>query len=292
MSETQPYLQHLNEIMMEINGIKISMPEMLDYKLSQSEELFSSRCNKAGVKNVYSILSAGIAVLRAKEEKSIFNQSNGLIASGPFKGMKYLPYSLNSLLAPKLLGVYEKELAEYLSNSAHAYEGFVNIGCAEGYYVSGMSFINSSLVVRGVDIDPVAVQSTNLLCSLNQSTNANAVASIEAAIYSITGNCLVLIDVDGREIEVIQQVIELLNDRERVTSFTIIVETDLKSDGSSNRVEIVDCLKSRGLNIVQELHYDLRNRFTKETLDRSDLVRFALAYERSIANQSWVIATL
>ena len=98
------------------------------------------------------------------------------------------------------------------------------------------------------------------------------------------------IDVDGCEIEVIQRVTDLIGQKKNHKSFKVIVETDLKPDGSSNRLEIIDFLRSKGLKVVQELEYDIKNRFIKQTLGRSDLERFVLAYERSITNQSWIIA--
>ena len=290
MTSGKSHIQRLNEILIEINGNKFALPDMLDYRLRQSEELFSSLFNEKGDKAIHRILSAGVAVLRAKEEKTIFNQLDGSIASGPFKGMKYLPYSLSSLLAPKLLGTYEKELAQYLNNSAHLHDSFIDIGCAEGYYLSGMSFINPLLAARGVDVDETAVSSANLLCSLNQLNNAKAVGLLETAMEAATGNCLLLIDVDGCEIEVIRRVTDLLGQKKNVKSFTVIVETDLNPDGSSNRPEIIDFLNSKDLKIAQELKYDIKNRFTEETLGRTDLERFVLAYERSITNQSWIIA--
>lgn len=290
MTSEKSHIQRLSEILIEINGETCALPGMLDYRLRQSEELFSALCNKKEERHIYEILSAGVAVLRAKEEKTMFTQSGGLIATGPFKGMKYLPYSLSSLLAPKLLGTYEQELTQYLHDSAHLYESFIDIGCAEGYYLSGMSFINPSLVARGVDVDDVAVSSANLLCSLNKLENAKAFGCLETAMEAITGDCLFLIDVDGCEIEVIQRVTDLIGQKKNHKSFKVIVETDLKPDGSSNRLEIIDFLGSKGLKVVQELEYDIKNRFIKETLGRSDLERFVLAYERSITNQSWIIA--
>lgn len=62
------------------------------------------------------------------------------VASGPFRGMKYLSESCGSALIPKLLGTYEKELHPVISNLlARTPQLVIDIGAAEGYYAIGIA---------------------------------------------------------------------------------------------------------------------------------------------------------
>jgi len=62
------------------------------------------------------------------------------VASGPFQGMRYVHRSIGSVLRPKWLGTYEKELWPVIEEIVHrGYKTIVNIGAAEGYYAVGLA---------------------------------------------------------------------------------------------------------------------------------------------------------
>ena len=46
MTSEKSHIQRLSEILIEINGETCALTGMLDYRLRQSEELFSALCNK------------------------------------------------------------------------------------------------------------------------------------------------------------------------------------------------------------------------------------------------------
>ncbi len=72
-------------------------------------------------------------------ESKLLALSGGRVLSGPFKGMTYVPNTVNSALGPKLLGSYEMELhAVVESIIAGRFECLINIGAAEGYYAVGL----------------------------------------------------------------------------------------------------------------------------------------------------------
>src|SRR5687768_17261507 len=62
------------------------------------------------------------------------------VLTGPFAGMKY-PYASNgSAVFPKLLGTYESEISElFRYERLKRYRTFIDIGCAEGYYLVGVA---------------------------------------------------------------------------------------------------------------------------------------------------------
>lgn len=73
----------------------------------------------------------------------VIKWADGEVKSGPFTGMKYVPESIGSALAPKLLGTYEQDLAPILTEIKNLKPGLlVDIGAAEGYYAVGILFAN------------------------------------------------------------------------------------------------------------------------------------------------------
>jgi len=66
--------------------------------------------------------------------------TNNRVASGPFRGMRYVHESVWSAFYPKLLGTYEKELWPILEYIITCYpRTVINIGTGEGYYAVGLA---------------------------------------------------------------------------------------------------------------------------------------------------------
>jgi hypothetical protein len=117
------------------------------------------------------------------------------VASGPFAGLRYPPDRLAEVDAPvaKLTGVYEQEIAAVFEQP---HERFVDVGCAEGYYVVGMAR-------RGVpSIGFDAAKSARALCRAVADANGVDV-SVEtwfrAEDASLVGDGLLLVDIEGAE---------------------------------------------------------------------------------------------
>ncbi len=81
------------------------------------------------------------------------------VIHGPFKGMKYPQLtSFGSVLFPKLLGSYEKELQSLIETLClNEYTEIVNIGCAEGYYAIGFARRITTATIFAYDINKDAV---------------------------------------------------------------------------------------------------------------------------------------
>jgi tRNA G37 N-methylase Trm5 len=73
--------------------------------------------------------------------RSLVQSRTGMaVATGPFAGMKYVEDSANSAYVPKLLGIYERELAPIVERIiAGNYATVVDVGAAEGYYAVGLA---------------------------------------------------------------------------------------------------------------------------------------------------------
>jgi hypothetical protein len=62
------------------------------------------------------------------------------VISGPFKDMRYGAGAVGSQWGPKILGTYEKELADIVEAICRTdYDLLVNPGAAEGYYPTGLA---------------------------------------------------------------------------------------------------------------------------------------------------------
>jgi len=93
------------------------------------------------------------------------------VLNGPFKGMNYLLDSVGSAILPKLLGTYELEIQDAISEAlAIDYELVLDIGCAEGYYAVGFARAKPNTRVLAFDLSPVAHRKCRKLANLNNAT--------------------------------------------------------------------------------------------------------------------------
>ncbi len=74
------------------------------------------------------------------------------VVGGPFKGMRYHGKAACGVAAPKMMGVYESELAPWLQKwSAIPFQNIINIGAAEGYYAVGCAMLWSHATVTAFE---------------------------------------------------------------------------------------------------------------------------------------------
>ena len=67
-------------------------------------------------------------------------KTHSTVMAGPFSGMRYIELSIGSALIPKLLGIYERELAPCIEEICrNRPELVVDLGAAEGYYAVGLA---------------------------------------------------------------------------------------------------------------------------------------------------------
>jgi len=72
---------------------------------------------------------------------TIWRQTRGVVAAGPFAGMHYIRSWGGSHFTQKVLGTYEKELWAIVDDiCGRDYDVIVDIGAAEGYYACGLAF--------------------------------------------------------------------------------------------------------------------------------------------------------
>ena len=151
-------------------------------------------------------------------------QDNLLVRSGVFEGMDYVVRSAEGALLPRLLGVYERELAPHLR--AFAKDGLdhvIDIGCAEGYYAVGLARLMPGTTINAYDIDETARRRCKLLAEANGVT-ANVVIGGEFRGEDFEGfrgsKVLVFIDAEGFEDDILRPDLYTA-----LQGFNLIVET-------------------------------------------------------------------
>lgn len=92
-----------------------------------------------------------------------------VVRHGVFKGMKYPEAkSIGSVMFPKLLGCYERELDPTIEAICQReYAEIVDVGCAEGYYAVGLAMRIPTATVYAFDTNSEALQLCRDMSRLN-----------------------------------------------------------------------------------------------------------------------------
>lgn len=110
----------------------------------------------------------------------ITKRTNLRVVTGPFEGMRYVAESAGSVWAPKILGIYEKELHEFVHQIIQSRPQYIiDIGAAEGYYAVGLARALPKCQIVAFEMDPTAREALKNLITLN---------SVEDRV-TVLGNC-------------------------------------------------------------------------------------------------------
>lgn len=126
------------------------------------------------------------------------------VAAGPFKGMKFLSQSAEGCHLPKLLGIYEFELHNFVRTIAtRAYANIINVGCAEGYYAVGFKRMCPETRIVACDTDARAREACQALARTN-GVEVDVKGHFASADFSDwSGKTLVWCDIEGAELELL-----------------------------------------------------------------------------------------
>jgi len=127
------------------------------------------------------------------------------VKHGVFKGMKY-PYAgyVGSVLFPKLIGCYERELAPVIEQVCQqSYTEIVDIGCAEGYYAVGLAMRLPEARVFAFDTDRDAKRLCRAMAKINHVSDRLVIGSFcdERTLgeLPLTRKALIVSDCEGYE---------------------------------------------------------------------------------------------
>jgi hypothetical protein len=158
------------------------------------------------------MFNAIVQTRRTELSQFVYDATGGIVASGPFAGMKILSQTSwrDGDLLPKLLGTYEQELHVAVSYFASkTYDAVVNVGCAEGYYAVGLSRLFPQAPIFAFDINDDARKVCGTAAEANGRTNLH----VGRACYSESlkelsqhyKKMLCVVDCEGFELELLPQ---------------------------------------------------------------------------------------
>jgi hypothetical protein len=131
------------------------------------------------------------------------------VLSGNFAGMRYVAESVGSQLYPKLLGTYEAELAPIVKAlTEKRFDTIVDVGAAEGYYAVGLAILNCRARVVAFEAASEGMQLIREMALANGVLDRITIKGFctpQALAASVNNgaNCLIVMDVEGYEDELI-----------------------------------------------------------------------------------------
>jgi hypothetical protein len=159
---------------------------------------------------LFSIRSRRIIESQARElrldrlARDVSQATGGMVAAGPFAGMR-LDYELFPVHAsPKFLGTYEQELHSVIERAIQLHPKYVlNIGCAEGFYAVGLAIRLNDAQVFAADADPKGLSATMKNAELNGvSARVSPVGIVrprQLSRYLRADGSLLVMDCEGAE---------------------------------------------------------------------------------------------
>ena len=240
------------------------------------------------------LLRAAWSFYRHELQQALRVKSHVPVLGGLFAGMLCNTTTLSSVLLAKYQGTYEAELQDLIFELAADVQTFVDIGCAEGYYVNGIAHWLKIPCV-GVDINPAARDLVLETAQVNgQASLVSFQSSIPAAISTAQGKVLILIDVDGHEREVIDELFDSLSALdpagEIVREVVLAIETDTNANGEQNTAELVEILVRKGVSVKSMARQDPLRRFSMRTRHLSFMDQCVYGLEGRGAGQLWLLA--
>lgn len=132
-------------------------------------------------------------------------RSSGRVMAGPFTSMQHVGQSAGSAMIPKILGIYERELASLVDAAvADQPDIIVDAGAAEGYYAVGFALRLPQARVIAFEMEPAARDLLAAMSRLNKVTDRVEIrgkcepSDLQGAIEPAR-RPLVVCDVEGYE---------------------------------------------------------------------------------------------
>ena len=137
-----------------------------------------------------------------------------VVQQGPFAGMYYLSQIggdellHGSAFVPKLLGTYEAELHDVITQFAtKSYSIVVNVGCGEGYYAIGLARMLQHAQIYAFDTDQRCQEWCMEMARLNNVADRVTIAgscNLEQLSEITTQPVLLVVDCEGYELDLLR----------------------------------------------------------------------------------------
>jgi hypothetical protein len=141
--------------------------------------------------------------------KLAYESTGGVVVGGPFAGMQYVDSAMGSMLAPKLLGTYEQELAPLIEKIIQrGYRTIINIGAGEGYYAVGLAQrLPEARVIcfEALDNNRPQIRTLSQLNGVADRVEIRGLCTAELLADTLVpgDDALIVCDVEGAEIEIL-----------------------------------------------------------------------------------------
>lgn len=229
-----------------------------------------------------------LAKYRCNQIAATIIQTHGNdILGGPFQGMKFIDSVSEGCFIPKLLGIYESELHDFIKKIVdNPPDIFVNVGSAEGYYSVGIKKLIPETLCYSYDTDPVAQEKVKILAEKNNvDISIAGEFKMENLKYFHDKNIFLMCDIEGAEAELFnEESVDLL----RNTSLCI----ELHYWNSIHNKDILPKLFTKTHNtkiIYQNGKDDFRVPDVVKNLEHLDIL--LSAWEMRKYQTPWLIAT-
>lgn len=167
----------------------------------------------------------------ARIANTIIQKQGREILYGPFKGMNFIDNVSEGCYVPKLLGIYESELHEYINQIVlNKPDIFINVGSAEGYYAVGLKKLLPDTDVFAFDTDINAQEKCKELSIMNN-VNINIEGEFSSGILDNFKNKKVafMCDIEGDESNLItEETIDMYSEIE------VCIELHYNNNGKHN----------------------------------------------------------
>ena len=237
------------------------------------------------------LYKAAYTFYRCSLEEALISKPPVRVQSGLFRGMVLFPGSFGSQLLPKWMGTYEAEVQTLLRTHARDASCFINIGCAEGFYLSGIAQW-LQIPCFGTDLDPRSQQAVQHSAAHNALSHlVQFCPSTQDAVAGASGNLLCLVDVDGNELAVLNELQQWLPTNQNIRTISLILETDRDTHGQHNTPVLIDWLCAHGWQVQTIAQQNPHLRFEGLLSDQSFLDQVAHGAEGRPGGQAWIFAT-
>jgi len=192
---------------------------------------------------------------RKKIARQLFNEADGIVDRGSFKGMllsKNIHWG-KADVAAKIYGLYESEMLDSIEGKV--FDSLVNLGAADGYYPIGMLMKKIVKHAYCFEENPLGTKYINENAKLNHLDDGISMyGRADSKFHNqlpegvAGGNNLLLCDIEGGEFDLFTD--EVINAFSRSTF--IIEIHDFKFDnGKEKRQSLIDTFKDFDVEMVQ-----------------------------------------
>lgn len=204
------------------------------------------------------------------------------VRHGPFRGMKYPQGdAAGSVIVPKMLGSYERELHEVIEKICQSdYSEVVDIGCAEGYYAIGLARRMPNCRVYAFDSDGRAIELCQKMAEVNQVASRLVTGSwcdgSKLQALPFTRKALIFCDCEGYEKELFtEEVIKHLKHHD------VLVEVHDCNDIETSVVLRRRFAETHTITVIESID-DIKK---AHTYDYPELEKYDLATRRKLVGE-------